>query len=141
MKKFNKNIFVIVLLIIVFLLIVLLQSLYFTDKKEIKDILSLNLLPNSLTNEECESWALTDIIDSCYFDVDPVDFNYLTTGRNFTKGEMLGSSIDNCGGYFGTKFIVADSFIVFPQEFKHGGNIIMVADKDHHQVCLQRYIE
>lgn len=141
-KKLNKRILIIALLISIFLLIVLLQSFYFTDKKELKDILNLRRLPNSLTNEKCKSAGLTDIIDSCYFNVDPSDFNYLTMGRNFIKGEMSGMNSYNCDGYhLGKNFIVADSFIVFPAEFKHGGNIYIVTDKDHRRVCLERYIE
>ncbi len=131
-----KNIF----MVIVSLVIAYSLWLFYTeDNGMVKGILKLDSLPNSVSNIECESLAITDVMTTCSFTIDPLEFNKLLTGWSFKEEDGVGSAYKYAK--LGKDFLIDKAYVAYPKEFKHGGSVSVVVDKSRKFVMAELYIE
>ena len=133
-----KKIFIILLILI---LCFIGLYIYTEDKRIVSNILKIKL-PNSISNIECESWGFTDVLTTCVFEIEPKDFNNLVSGWEFQKKEIIGDSYDMGGGpKLGKNFKVRTQYFISPKEFKHGGHVNLLTNKQKNKVSIDIYIE
>jgi hypothetical protein len=105
-------------------------------------ILNLPELPSSVRDTECSARAITDIIISCAFKVDPTDFELLLRGWEFRSQKISGN-----GRSFGEDAPVGPDFeavikyVIHPGSFKNGGLVNLVTNQDHSLVVANRFEE
>lgn len=108
----------------------------------VRSALRLGSLPASVRNIECRSPFTSDVIVTCYFELDPSDFNALLRGWTFKVNEVSRSSHESALWQpIGPKFEISQEYVVHPSEFEHGGHVMIAADQMHHHVIVDLYIE
>jgi hypothetical protein len=109
----------------------------------IGSMLRLESAPRSVRNAECESWGLTDVLTTCYFDINPAEFPALLRGWAFRQHPSGGGSHSVASGpKVGPDFTVATEFYVQnPPEFPNGGHVILVVDGSRTKARLDYYQE
>lgn len=128
-------------------LLLLIATGYFSYQTRPRQIfgslLRLESVPSSVRNVECESWGITDVLTTCYFEIDPAEFPALLKGWAFRQTPAGGGSHSFAGGpRVGPDFPVTAEFIVQnPPEFPHGGHVILVADGTRARVQVNYYQE
>lgn len=106
----------------------------------VQNILKLDSLPSSVSNIECQSLGLTDVMTTCSFIIDSSEFKMLLNGWNF-KQENMGDSAHNRYAKLGKDFLIDKAYVISPKEFKHGGSVSLVVDRDRKHVMVELYIE
>lgn len=124
--------------------------LFDRPSQRVKSILKLAEVPTSFQEGQCEYWGFTDVLETCFFRVEPKDFPKLLTGREF-KDEFVGGQPGGWhngrshswggGPKVGPDFKVEAAFVATPEEFEHGGHVRLVTDKQHSMVQVDIYIE
>jgi hypothetical protein len=108
----------------------------------IADALALKRSPNSIGAARCKSWGFTDRLTTCSFDVSQRDFTVLLSGRRWTVQPATGGSYGFSGGpKVGPEFPVEVEYIALPPEFKHGGEVRLVANHERTRVQVDLYEE
>lgn len=111
-------------------------------RQMVGNLLRLDTVPPSLANVQCKSWGATDVLSTCVFDIEPAEFPGLLAGWRFTEGAASGGSYGFSGGpKVGRKFPVTTEYSVTPSEFKNGGRISLVTNKERSRVQLHYYEE
>lgn len=106
---------------------------------QVQSMLKLNTLPASLRHTECEDTGFTDVIVTCYFEIDPADFDHLRAGRSFTETARAGHSRERSS--MGPDFEMAIAYSVSPTEYQHGGSVTIISDAARRHVIVDLYIE
>lgn len=108
----------------------------------VASLLRIDQAPSSLTNVECESWGMTDVLTTCAFDVDPADFPMLLAGWQFSEQLASGGSHSFANGpRLRPEFAVTTEFAVNPTEFKHGGRVSLVTNARRSRAQVDYYEE
>jgi hypothetical protein len=104
-------------------------------------ILNLPILPHSARNFDCSSGAITDVIITCAFEIDPQEFDRLLTGWSFRERWATGTSADYADyASVGPVFEIARWLKARPG-FKHGGYIELLSNRENTLVIAKRYEE
>lgn len=106
-------------------------------------LLRLETSPSSLRNVDCESWGWSDVLTTCAFEIDPVEFPRLLSGWQLVEAPVKGSNYSfSSGPKVGREFtVVAEYSITDPKDFTHGGRISLVTDKSRTRWQLDYYEE
>lgn len=106
-------------------------------------LLRLESVPTSIRDAECESWGLTDVLTTCYFQIDPAEFPALLNGWAFQEKNARGGIYSfSTGPKLGPDFPIAARFSVQnPTEFKNGGQVILVVNATRSKVQVNYYEE
>ena len=110
------------------------------EREAVKGILNIKTLPKSISNIECNSYGFTDILATCYFEIDSSEFSMLRNGRKFDNVDdsAVGTSFKEAGGPpVGKNFAIKLLYI----EYSPGGHVKLMTDNDQNQVCIDIYIE
>lgn len=120
------------------------NTLYFTSQKHIvTTLLRLETSPSSLKNVECESWGFTDVLTTCAFEIDPVEFTSLLSVWQLDEKSVSGNNYSFSGGpKVSSEFMVAVEYSnTDPKDFPHGGRISLVADNSRSKWQVDYYEE
>lgn len=120
------------------------KALYTKYQKHIlATLLRLETSPSSLRNVECESWGFTDILTTCAFEIDPVEFTALLRGWQFVETSASGNNYSFSGGpKVGPEFMVVVEYsTIDPKNFPDGGRISLVADQSRSKWQVDYYEE
>lgn len=127
-----------------------------TNRYHLAAMLDIDSLPRSVRNIDCASFGITDVLERCSFNVDPVDFPELLAGHAFqipricsTKREgfcvekpYAGMSHDYCcGPETDPNFSVAVEYAAKPKDAPYGGYITVLTDKSRRRAMVDLYIE
>jgi hypothetical protein len=97
-------------------------------------------LPWSVRDIQCDSPFTTDVLTTCLFKINPMDVQALLVAHNFDERAMpwilANSRIPRPTGFFAPVCYTAD-----PQEFEHGGHLVVCPDPELAIVLLDLYIE
>jgi hypothetical protein len=105
-------------------------------------ILNLPELPSSVRDTECSARAITDIIISCAFKVDPTDFELLLRGWEFRSQKISGNGRSyGEDAPVGPDFEAVIKYVIHPGSFKNGGLVNLVTNQDHSLVVANRFEE
>ncbi|HWQ94610.1 MAG TPA: hypothetical protein VN418_03805 [Gammaproteobacteria bacterium] len=104
-------------------------------------ILNIPSPPGSLRVVECESPVTTDVLTTCSVEISPDDFPLLLVGYHFEQIPAKGTSHTLGLPKVGPEFAVDVEFSVQPAEFKHGGFVRVLTDKDRRHAIVDLYIE
>lgn len=106
-------------------------------------LLRLETSPSSLRNVDCESWGWSDVLTTCAFEIDPIEFPRLLSGWQLVEAPANGSNYSfSSGPKVGKEFtVVAEYSITDPKDFTHGGRISLVTDKSRTRWQLDYYEE
>jgi len=113
---------------------------YLKNPARIGFILNLSELPSSVRDTECSARAITDIIISCAFKIDPTDFDLLLRGWDF-KSQKIGGNGRTYGmdEPVGSDFEAVTRYVSYPGSFKNGG--LVVTNRDRSLVVANRFEE
>ncbi|MGH2960534.1 MAG: hypothetical protein ACRDKE_13080, partial [Solirubrobacterales bacterium] len=113
------------------------------DRAAGRSILNVWWLPGSARVLHCESPFTTDMLVSCYIEIDPADFTGLLSGRAFVSGSTQGWIHEYPRrAALGEDFEIADSFAYdLRDETEFGGLVLVVADRQRHRAVVHLYIE
>ncbi|MCM2477850.1 hypothetical protein HGO38_30870 [Rhizobium sp. CG5] len=105
-------------------------------------ILNLQELPSSVRDTECSARAITDIIISCAFKIDPTDFELLLRGWDF-KSQKINGNGRTYGedAPVGPDFEAVTKYVIHPDSFKNGGLVDLVTNRDRSLVVANRFEE
>lgn len=110
--------------------------------QEVQDLLRLDHAPASFKNGQCEYWGANDLLATCVFEIDPAEFPVLLSNWRFVRRSVNGSSHDFSGGpKLGAGFAAATEYSANPPEFRHGGLVSIVTDREQSHVQLSYYEE
>lgn len=130
-----------IIFLVIFIFVILVRFLNTPYEDRVKDYLLINNLPKSLINLECDTGGFTsDLIEFCYFEISPSDFDVLTTGWNFEKREDIEKAIYLCPS-IGKRFEISTWLETHPVWYKNGGTITIIANKDKTKICVEKYVE
>lgn len=116
--------------------------LYNENRRIVKNILQLKNLPSSISDIECISWGLTDVLTKCAFKVSPKEFDSLLKGWHFSKKSyVLNISSHYYEPTVGKEFLINKSYIVYPKEYTKGGYVQVFTDANKTNVLIDMYIE
>lgn len=112
------------------------------DPARVAFILNIAELPLSVRNIACSATAITDLIVTCAFEVDPAEFDKLLTGWQFDKRDVAGkSSRFATDAPVGPEFDVSVEYRIEPAIFKNGGQVNLVSNQNRSLVVANRYEE
>ncbi|OVE95563.1 hypothetical protein B7W85_07070 [Allorhizobium ampelinum] len=115
---------------------------YRKDTARVAFIMNISELPRSVRDIECSATAITDLIVTCAFRVNPEDFQSLLSGWPFKSERASGDGRDHgTDAKVGTSFDVALRYFVHPDSFKRGGRVDLVTNRDQTMVVANRYEE
>lgn len=122
--------------------------LHMNDRDHLKNpariafILNLPELPSSVRDTECSARAITDIIISCAFKIDPTDFELLLRGWEFKTEKISGNGREyGMDAPVGLDFKAVTRHFVHPTSFKHGGLVNLVTNQERSLVVANRFEE
>ena len=105
-------------------------------------ILNLPELPSSVRDTECSARAITDIIISCAFKIDPTDFDLLLRGWEFKSEKIRGNGRTyGMDAPVGPDFEAVTRHVIHPGSFKNGGLVNLVTNRDRTLVVANRFEE
>jgi hypothetical protein len=107
----------------------------------IASILKIDKPPNSMMVHGCSYPITTDILTTCAISIEPSEFNLLVAGHEFEVIESSGSSYNSVGPDVGKEFEVDVEYSVQPKEFKHGGFVRVIVNKERGYALIDEYIE
>lgn len=105
-------------------------------------MLNIPSLPKSARVVDCKSpFIPTDVVIACSIEIDPRDFPYLLKGYDFTESTTNGTSHSVPLTKVGPEFPIASQFIAHPKEFKDGGAVTIVTDRERKRAVIDYYKE
>lgn len=105
-------------------------------------ILNIPELPSSVRDSECSARAITDIIISCAFKVDPSDFELLLRGWEFKSEKISGNGRTyGMDAHVGSNFEAVTKYVIEPNSFKNGGLVNLVTNRERSLVVANRFEE
>lgn len=132
---------------VLFLLVIglLITGIWITDvykrSEMIASILKIEKYPDSMKVHGCSYPITTDILTTCAISIDPSEFNLLLAGHEFELLESGGSSYNSVGPNVGKEFEVEVEYSVQPKEFKYGGFVRIITNKERNYALIDEYIE
>jgi hypothetical protein len=104
-------------------------------------ILNNPSIPSSVRDVDCSSDAITDVIISCAFAIDPNDFEQLLAGWEFDQqASGTGTSYEEYPN-LGREFDIGVRYQTQPPSFKHGGVVELLSNADKTRAVASRYEE
>lgn len=122
-------------------------------------MLNVGTLPASVSDIDCASFGVTDVLERCAFSIAPPDLDALLRGYRYVEAIACRSGgpvgmpcLDEkeraqsshsycCGPKVGPEFPIARTFMTNPEEFEHGGTIAVLTDSSGSRVMVDLYIE
>ena len=112
------------------------------DPARVAFIMNIKELPRSVRDIECSATAVTDLIVTCAFRIDPDDFQSLVSRWQFTSNRVSGDGRNyGTDAKVGPSFDAALRYSVYPESFKRGGRVDLVTNRDQTLVVANRYEE
>jgi hypothetical protein len=111
------------------------------DPRRLAFILNSPSIPSSVRDVDCSSDAITDVIISCAFAIDPKDFEQLLAGWEFDQqASGIGTSyLENPN--LGREFDIGVRYQAQPPSFRHGGVVELLSNADKTRAAASRYEE
>ncbi|OWW01855.1 hypothetical protein ATY81_23150 [Rhizobium sp. R72] len=110
------------------------------DPGRLAFILNLPSLPPSVRDVDCSSDAITDVIISCAFAINPKDFEQLLAGWELDEpASGTGSYLDYPN--LGREFDIGVRYRVQPPSFERGGVVELLSNADKTRAVASRYEE
>lgn len=92
---------------------------YRKDPARVAFIMNISELPQSVRDIECSATAITDLIVTCAFRINPEDFQSLVSGWHFKSDRVSGDGRDyGTDAKIGPSFDAAVRYFVYPDSFK-----------------------
>lgn len=113
-------------------------------RARLKDPARVNIaeLPLFVGNIACSATEITDLIVTCAFEVDPVEFDKLLTGWQFDKRDVAGNSSHfPTDAPVGPEFDVSVEYRIESAIFKNAGQVNLVSNLNRSLVVANRYEE
>jgi hypothetical protein len=111
------------------------------DPRRLAFILNSPSIPSSVRDVDCLSDAITDVIISCAFAIDPKDFEQLLAGWEFDQqASGIGTSYSEYPN-LGREFDIGVRYQAQPPSFKHGGVVKLRSNADKTRAVASRYEE
>jgi len=111
------------------------------DPDRVGFILNVPTIPSSVRNIACSSGAITDVIVTCAFAIDPKDFDELLVGWQFEKSTSGRSTSYVSYPDLGQEFDVATTYSAETESFKHGASVDLVSNADRTLAVASRFEE
>lgn len=130
-----------------------------TQRYHVGAMLNIGTLPASVSDIDCASFGITDVLERCAFRIAPADLNALLRGYRYVEavgcrsgGPVGMPCLDEkeraqsshsycCGPKVGPEFPIARAFTANPEEFEHGGTIEVLTDGSGSRAMVDLYIE
>ena len=140
-QKLKSRLTKVAITILLLWLLVVLFNLW-ADGNMVASILILKETPNSIKNQECESWGFTDVLTTCYIEISQKEFPLLLKGYTYQESQQYTNSHEVVSGpKVGREFKVTKQFWVQPKEFEHGGTVRIYTNTEMDKAILDLYIE
>ena len=111
------------------------------DPRRLAFILNSPSLPSSVRDVDCSSDAITDVIISCAFAIEPKEFDRLLVGWKFDQqASGIGTSYSKYPN-LGHEFDIRIRYQAQPPSFKHGGVVELLSNADKTRAVASRYEE
>ena len=128
-------------------------------RHHVATMLNIAQSPASVSDIDCASFGVTDVLERCAFRIAPADFDALLAGYRYIEPapcapgtpvgvtcladeqRMRSSHTYCCGPKVGGDFPIAHTFVANPKEFAHGGSITVLADGSRSHVMADLYVE
>ncbi|HXK27121.1 MAG TPA: hypothetical protein VJ646_02580 [Candidatus Binatia bacterium] len=122
----------------------------------VTSILNIAAPPPTLRVIACESPFTTDVLTTCWVEIDPREFPLLLKGYRFNEWPITGTlygfkrftspiepqTLPTIGdSRVGPDFPVAVEYMIQPKEFEHGGWVRILADATRRRAVVDLYIE
>ena len=122
-------------------------------------MLNITELPASVSDIDCASYGFTDVLERCAFKIAPADFDALLRGYQYIEPAPCSSATPigvpchdpktrprrshtyGGGPAVGHDFTVGHDYVATPKEFKHGGDVTVLANASRSTVMIDLYIE
>jgi hypothetical protein len=102
--------------------------------------LNLKQPPESLSVKDClDSGLLTDVDTNCLIEIAPEHFSELLQGYDYRHDSTIDSQVSLATGT--RQFALADTYIVTPATFEHGGAVTIYANATRNLAIVNLYVE
>ena len=130
-----------------------------SNRRQLADTLNISQIPSSVSDINCVSYGVTDILERCAFKVAPADFNVLLGGYRYVEPapcrpntpvgrpcndpESLPTTSHSYGRgpEVGRNFLIVHDYNATPKDFENGGSIDVFTDRNRSMVMVDLYIE
>lgn len=111
------------------------------DPSRLAFILNIQSVPPSVRNVDCSSGAITDVIVSCAFAINPKDFEQLLTGWQFDEHISVKDTSYFYYPNLGREFDIGVWYRIQPTSFEHAGVVELMGNEDRTLAVASRYEE